>query len=71
MSSCPACKGPLEQGFITSSHWMVWTQGTGFLDGSGWRGEALNDMREALTITHLPGLRCSRCDLALVDLAQI
>ena len=75
MSACPKCRGPLEVGYMPAPTYLNWVKSPapgGLFDASPLKEDKLVTFGEALSVApfvkaHVPGLRCRKCNLVLLD----
>ena len=66
---CPRCATSMVPGFAAFNSRMNWVTERGFGDASPFKGETIVPLPFA-SIPHLPGFRCSSCQIITVSYAE-
>jgi hypothetical protein len=61
---CPKCHQKMEEGYLVSNHWIVWTEREDFANTSIWGEEKLTKIGW-IKNPNIPGIRCRKCNLAI------
>jgi Domain of unknown function (DUF6487) len=69
--SCPRCGSQVEPGYAPVSHWINWVEVPGTLDAAIWKKDQLISFADANMVPHVPGVRCRKCGLAVLDFAAL
>ena len=78
MKHCPGCSGALEAGYLAAPTYLNWVERPaqgGWFDGSPFKEDKLVTFREAFAVgprvsAYVPGLRCRKCNLVLMDFSR-
>jgi len=60
----------MEEGYLVSNHWIVWTKSKDQANTSLWGEEKLTKIGWTKN-PHIPGIRCRKCRLAILKFEDI
>jgi len=67
---CPACGGELQKGYLSAPRGIYWSTEKHGL-GSMFVDYMMPRISSFVTLENLPGLKCEKCGIVIVDFMQI